>query len=744
MLLHQHNSETYANMVRLFETEHRVAAVQPTGTGKSYLIMQLIEDNPDKLFAVCSPSTYIFEQMKVLADKNSIPLDNVNFITYARLMQTELIDSFDYIVLDEFHRCGAVEWGRGVQDLLDANTQAKIFGTSATPIRYLDSGRNMADEIFGGVYAVNMTLAEAINLKILPLPIYVTSWYSFRGDIEQLEIKAEQSGNPRLKNVLLGKIRKAKSMIAELDVGIEKIFEKHIPDKNGKYIVFCPNVEELGRIVTECDLWFAKVNHDIHKYKVYSQNAGSEKQFEEFKADKDDSALKLLFCIDMLNEGVHFDDVAGVVMLRATQSANVFYQQLGRALACSDAKTKPVIFDVVNNFETGDVAQQYAGIMEIARNDENYYDDEIEFELYDYVRDIREILNELNDTFANSWDLNFELLNEYVEKIGRFPGGNTSYEGVSIGKWCITQRVLNNQGKLSEDRKDKLNSIDFPWNINEESWMAAYNEFARLTEKLGHFPLKDEMPKGKKDLFNWLNIQRRHYRSGTLAPQRAQMLINLGCNMTVLSISQWEERYEQLKDFIDKNGRLPNYSDRKKSTLCNVLCTWINTQRGSYVKGTITPEHKAALDEINFPWSKRDVQWNMYFDILKQYYIEHKTLPKAKTVVDGVRISTWYNNQVRFYRDGTMPPERRARFENEGIPVVFPGEQHKVETWMRYYDSYVEYLDKFHKHPSSTERYHDLEIRKWWYLQKRMQQQGKLSVEQVEMLTNIGIAPAAT
>ena len=82
--------------------------------------------------------------------------------------------------------------------------------------------------------------------------------------------------------------------------------------------------------------------------------------------------------------------------------------------------------------------------------------------IYDYVRDIREILNELNDTFANSWDFNFELLKEYAEKYHAFPDGNTSYEGVLIGKWANQQRTLNNQGKLSKNRVDKLNSIDFP------------------------------------------------------------------------------------------------------------------------------------------------------------------------------------------------------------------------------------------------------------------------------------------
>ena len=78
-------------------------------------------------------------------------------------------------MLDEFHRAGAKEWGIGVQKLLSMHEDAKVLGTSATPIRYLDSLRNMADELFNNNFAVNMSLADAIREKILPLPVYVTS-----------------------------------------------------------------------------------------------------------------------------------------------------------------------------------------------------------------------------------------------------------------------------------------------------------------------------------------------------------------------------------------------------------------------------------------------------------------------------------------------------------------------------------------------------------------------------------------
>ena len=735
MLLHKHNSETYANMVSLFASNQRVAAVQPTGTGKSYLIMQLIADNPDKLFAVCSPSTYIFGQMREIADKNKISLENVQFITYVKLTMTELLDSFDYIVLDEFHRCGADEWGRGVQELLDANPDAKIFGTSATPIRYLDSGRNMADELFDGVYAVNMSLAEAIQRKILPLPIYVTSWYSFRGDIEQLEIKAEQSGNPRLKNVLLGKIRKAKSMIAELDVGIEKIFEKHIPDKAGKYIVFCPNVEQLQRMVDECDSWFTKVNCVIHKYTVYAQNSASDKQFDEFRNDKDKDALKLLFCIDMLNEGVHFDDVDGVIMLRATQSANVFYQQLGRALACSDSKRKPVIFDIVNNFETGDTAQQYAGFMEIARS-ESEYDDEIEFELYDYVRDIREILNELNDTFANSWDFNFKLLKEYVEKHDTFPATNTSYEGVLVGKWCNLQRTLNNQGKLSKERVKKLNGIDFPWDVRETNWQSCYEELKAITEKLGHFPLPSEVAEEKKYLVAWFNAQKTRYNKGLLEEDRAEKLLAFGCDMSQRERSSWEQIYEELCEYLKVHKRFPENSDGKNDPRAKVFYVWMNSQRTEKYRGTLSEERIQKLEAIGFSWNKQDANWNQALELVVKYFKEHGTLPEVKVIANGLRIGQWYSKQVALYYDGKLPSERADRIKAADLPFTTPRELHKNETWLKYYETYMDFLARFGKQPT-CDKYKDLELRKWRSLQLRLLRQGKLTADQTVKLKEL-------
>lgn len=123
----------------------------------------VVRDNTMRL----SPSEYIFKtQPENLAATGAEIPGNITFITYAKLM---LMDGNGlagirpgYIILDEFHRCGAAEWGKGVQNLLNMYPDVPVLGLSATNIRYLDNQRDMADELFGGNVASEMTLGEAI------------------------------------------------------------------------------------------------------------------------------------------------------------------------------------------------------------------------------------------------------------------------------------------------------------------------------------------------------------------------------------------------------------------------------------------------------------------------------------------------------------------------------------------------------------------------------------------------------
>ena len=124
--LYEHNQTAYRAALDMLNTRGKAAVIHPTGTGKSFIGFKLCEDVPEKIVCWLSPSEYIFrtqvENLTANIGKDARNLENVRFYTYAKLMsmtEEELQEICpDYIVLDEFHRCGAKVWGQGVENLL--------------------------------------------------------------------------------------------------------------------------------------------------------------------------------------------------------------------------------------------------------------------------------------------------------------------------------------------------------------------------------------------------------------------------------------------------------------------------------------------------------------------------------------------------------------------------------------------------------------------------------------------------
>ena len=186
MHLYEHNQTAYNAAITMLAERGKAAVIHPTGTGKSFIGFKLCEDNPDKTICWLSPSRYIYQtQLENLAEtSDGYQPENVKFYTYAKLMNVSEAEIAkiepDYIILDEFHRCGAELWGAGVDAVLKAYPNVPVLGLSATAIRYLDNQRDMTDELFDGNVASEMTLGEAIVRGILNPPKYICLFHSKR------------------------------------------------------------------------------------------------------------------------------------------------------------------------------------------------------------------------------------------------------------------------------------------------------------------------------------------------------------------------------------------------------------------------------------------------------------------------------------------------------------------------------------------------------------------------------------
>ena len=102
-------------------------------------------------------------------------------------------------------------------------------------------------------------------------------------------------------------------------------------EKNGKYIVFCANVKHLQEMQKQSKKWFHAIDPEYHCYTVYADSSDSDREFEKFQTDSSDH-LKLLYCIDMLNEGVHVRGISGVILFRPTVSPIIYKHLLCVAL----------------------------------------------------------------------------------------------------------------------------------------------------------------------------------------------------------------------------------------------------------------------------------------------------------------------------------------------------------------------------------------------------------------------------
>lgn len=341
--LYEHNANAYMAAYEMMDKYGKAAIVHPTGTGKSYIAFKLIEAHPNEMIIWLSPSEYIFKTQResLLRQDQDFPLQNVRFYTYAKLMCStpEQLDQIaeqnpTYIILDEFHRIGAEFWSESTQKLLALCPHAKLLGLTATNVRYLDNNRDMAEELFNGHVASEMTLGEAIVRGILSAPKYVTTVFKYQQDLARYQSRVDNLRSPGIQDVNQKYLDALKRALEQAD-GLDKVFARHITNKNGKYIVFCSGKEHMDEMIAHVPEWFAAIDTKPTVYKALSDDPATDKAFAAFKADTSNH-LKLLFCIDMLNEGVHVEGISGVILFRPTISPIIYKQQIGRALTAGD------------------------------------------------------------------------------------------------------------------------------------------------------------------------------------------------------------------------------------------------------------------------------------------------------------------------------------------------------------------------------------------------------------------------
>ena len=664
--LKKHNEETFKNVYDLFQNNNRVAVEQATGTGKSYITAKSIASISKKRTLYITSGRAIIKEFKKSLDLNNIVnMDNIDFLTYQGTLTFDvnnIKDKYDFIVLDEYHRAGAKKWLTSVTNILNSLPNAKILGTTATPIRYLDGKRNMTEEIFDNVVANQITLSRAIEENILVKPKYILGVYEYN-----LNKQLERFSN---KKEILEKIRYLTNNFDSI-YGVPKVLKKHITSER-KFIIFCESTAHLNEMKFIVYKWFKQsFDEDVNIYSIHSNKKNNQQDYEEFKSAT--NGFNLLFVVNMLNEGVHID-VDGLIFLRGTRSAIIYYQQLGRALT-SSKKTPPLVFDFVKNTQNillVDYKDEVKNTSTMQSGSEKTFDYSIKgyFDVFDETIDFKNAIDEI-ELHTSGW---MEKYNELAKF--KLQNGNTDipYKNTVLYRFLLLQKKKYYKGELSSDKISLLNKLDIEWdyveNKNEVQWQKRLKEISDYILLHGNI----DVPRSETSLYKFISKQRSLYSKGELSQSRIEDLLKLGVslnsNKTVKindnkntnpkekSTSIWELRFKELMEFKVKHGHC-NIPRNHENT---VLAEWVHTQRSN--KDKMPLERKEKLISLGFEFNlaekNNEEQWELMFKRLLDYKRKFGDC-KVSSRYEDTKLSNWVRTQRRAFKDGKLTKNRYNR-----------------------------------------------------------------------------------
>ena len=763
--LFDHNQKAYEAAKQLLSETGKAAIVHPTGTGKSFIGFRFCEERSDERICWLGPSTYIFDtQIENLRRTFAgYAPENIYFLTYAKLMllTDEELAAIrpDLIILDEFHRCGAEQWGIGVSRLLAKYFRVPILGLSATAIRYLDNQRDMAEELFNGNVASEISLGEAIVRGILRAPKYVLTAYSYQRDIEGYVKRIKKAPNAAVRDSAeqyLEELRRA----LEMADGLDEIFARHIPNVHGKYIVFCANAEHMQEMIALADEWFAKVDSSPKIYSAYSSDPETSKAFADFKADQSEH-LKLLYCIDMLNEGIHVDNINGVILLRPTVSPIIYKQQIGRTMSVSQ-KDDAVIFDVVMNIAN---LQSVGAIQDEMNAAMDYYRSHGEgdkiiaehFKVWDELRNCRELFASLDRTLSSSWDLMYALASEYHEEHGNLniPYDYLTSEGYALGKWLATQKNVRKglaKGILTDDQVQKLDSLGINWDgLIDGRWNQKFNALCAFYEEHGDV----DVPYGYVDangvkLYEWVK-KLRTYRASSLqikylTPERIAALDSMGMIWDKTD-HVWERNYEAAVAYYQEHGSLKMPQNYKTEDGIG-LGRWIKHTQEVYRDSmgvSLNADQKTRLEAIGVKLpSVRELEdaWQAGYREAREYYDTngHLKVPFVYKTVSGFPLGKWIAHERTIAKQNANSPTRpyslTHKFLLDQIGMIW--ERQKADSWMQHYVVAQRYFAEHNNlDVPKSYVYEDVWLGDWLARQRHARNGGTLSEERIKLLDQL-------
>ncbi|GAY07453.1 DNA/RNA helicase of DEAD/DEAH box family [Pseudonocardia sp. N23] len=232
-------------------------------------------------------------------------------------------DHFDVVVVDEFHHAEAATYRR----LLDHLTPRELLGLTATPERA--DGSDVRDQ-FDGRSAAELRLWDALADDLL-VPFH---YFGIADDVDLSGVEWKKGGydTAALDAVYTGNDARAAKVVRETRDKVTDVLAM-------RALGFCVSIAHAEYMATVFR------NAGIPSLAVSGRTSQADRAEALRRLGARD--VNCLFTVDLFNEGLDLPQVDTILMLRPTQSATIFLQQLGRGLRRAPDKAVLTALDFI-------------------------------------------------------------------------------------------------------------------------------------------------------------------------------------------------------------------------------------------------------------------------------------------------------------------------------------------------------------------------------------------------------------
>ena len=198
------------------------------------------------------------------------------------------------------------------------------------------------------------------------------------------------------------------------------------------------------------------------------------------------------------------------------------------------------------------------------------------------------------------WEINISALKEFKAEKGHcLVPNDLVVKGTKLGAWVGRLRTRRKMGRLSQNKIDILDSLDFVWEKYEVEWELNFQALQNYQVMNGNCLVPTSYMVGDIKLGAWVNNQRT--RKQQLHQDKIERLDAIGFVWNTLDYA-WDQNFKALQKYKSEHGHclVP-----QKYMVGEIrLGQWLNSQRNR--KGSLTQDRIERLNSIGFVWSVKD------------------------------------------------------------------------------------------------------------------------------------------